>query len=164
MHALAEPIIGLQELSHSILATAIGDLSDADARMRSRGGTGPSIAWTVGHLCHFKLTMLAVLGQTRDNPFAAQFGEAGAGDGADYPSLDELAASYTELHNNVRDALGAAGDSLGAPLPAGGLHGESRTLDRILFLTWHEAYHIGGIGAIRREQQRPGIAELAAAS
>jgi hypothetical protein len=30
----------------------------------------------------------------------------------------------------------------------------------VLFLTWHEAYHIGAIGAIRREQGRPSIAEL----
>lgn len=164
MDALTAPILGLQELSRNILATAIGDLTDADAKLRSRGGAGPSVAWTIGHLCHFKLEMLELLGRSRENSFAAQFADAGASAGDDYPSLGELAASYNALHDDVRDALGAVGDRLTAPIPGRGNPGETRALDRILFLAWHEAYHIGGIGAIRREQQRQGIAELVAAS
>ena len=42
MDTLAHPIIALYGLSNGILATGIGDLSDQDARARSRGGTGPS--------------------------------------------------------------------------------------------------------------------------
>lgn len=164
MDTLAAPILGLQELSRNILATAIGDLTDADAKLRSRGGAGPSIAWTIGHLCHFKLEMLELLGQSRENPFAPRFADAGATEGDDYPSLDELAASYNALQDDVRDALSAAGDRLTAPIPGHGMHGETRALDRILFLAWHEAYHIGGIGAIRREQHRTGIADLVAAA
>lgn len=45
-------------------------------------------------------------------------------------------------------------------MPGGGPHDEKRILDTVLFLTWHEAYHIGAIGAIRREQGRKAIAEL----
>lgn len=164
MDTLAAPIMGLQELSRNILATAISDLTDADAKLRSRGGTGPSVAWTIGHLCHFKLEMLELLGQAREDLFATRFAHAGASAGDDYPSLGELAVSYNALDDDVRHALGAAGERLTAPIPGSGMHGETRALDRILFLTWHEAYHVGGIGAIRREQQRKGIAELVAAA
>ena len=45
-------------------------------------------------------------------------------------------------------------------MPGAGPHDEKRILDTVLFLTWHEAYHIGAIGAIRREQGRKAIAEL----
>jgi hypothetical protein len=45
-------------------------------------------------------------------------------------------------------------------MPDAGPHEERRILDTVLFLTWHEAYHIGAIGAIRREQGRKAIAEL----
>ena len=45
-------------------------------------------------------------------------------------------------------------------MPGGGPHDEKRILDTVLFLTWHEAYHIGAIGAIRREQGRKAIADL----
>ena len=54
MDALIRPIIALHGVSNSILATGIADLTDQDAKARSRGGTGPSIAWTMGHLCHYQ--------------------------------------------------------------------------------------------------------------
>jgi hypothetical protein len=164
MDAVARPIIALHGVSNSILATGIGDLTDQGAKTRSRGGAGPSIAWTIGHLCHFKIKMLGLLGQPRENPFTAQFEHTPASDGTDYPPLADLAASYAALSGDVCAALASAGDRLEAPMPGGGLHDEKRVLDTVLFLTWHEAYHIGAIGAIRREQGRTAIAELVSGS
>ena len=160
MDALIRPIIALHGVSNSILATGIGDLTDHDAKTRSRGGAGPSIAWTIGHLCHYKVKVLELLGQPRENAFAAQFEHTPATDGSDYPSLANLAASFSALNADVCTALAASVDRLDAPMPDAGPHDEKRVLDTVLFLTWHEAYHIGAIGAIRREQGRKAIAEL----
>jgi hypothetical protein len=142
------------------LATGIGDLTDDDAKARSRGGAGPSIAWTIGHLCHYKIKVLELLGQPRENTFTAQFEHTPASDGVDYPALAELAASFSALNSDVCAALASSGDRLEAAMPGGGPHDDKRILDTVLFLTWHEAYHIGAIGAIRREQGRQAIAEL----
>ena len=160
MDASIQPIIALQEISSSTLATAISDLTDQNAKTRSRGGSGPSIAWTIGHLCHHKIQMLGLLGQPRENQFTAQFEHTPASDGSDYPPLAELAANYSTLKAALCAALASSGDRLEAPMPGGGPHNEKRVLDTVLFLTWHEAYHVGAIGAIRREQGRKGIAEL----
>lgn len=160
MDALIRPIIALHGVSNSILATGIGDLTDTDAKARSRGGDGPSIAWTIGHLCHYKITVLGLLGQPRENAFATQFEHTPASDGSDYPSLQDLAVSFSALNADVCAALASSADRLEAPMPGGGPHDEKRILDTVLFLTWHEAYHIGAIGAIRREQGRKAIAEL----
>ncbi|MEQ1910887.1 MAG: DinB family protein [Vicinamibacterales bacterium] len=160
MDALTRPIIALHGVSNSILATAIGDLTDQDAKARSRGGDGPSIAWTIGHLCHYKIKVLALLGQPRENSDTDQFEHTPASDGSDYPSLADLAASFSTLNDDVCAALASSGDRLEAPMPGGAPHDEKRILDTVLFLTWHEAYHIGAIGAIRREQGRKAIAEL----
>ena len=160
MDASIRPIIALHGVSNSILATAIGDLTDQSARARARGGAGPSIAWTIGHLCHYKINMLGLLGQPRENPFTAQFEHKPATEGSDYPLLADLAASYSALSRDLCAALASSGDRLETPMPGGGPHDEKRILDTVLFLTWHEAYHIGGIGAIRREQGRKAIAEL----
>jgi uncharacterized damage-inducible protein DinB len=160
MDQLARPIIALYGLSNGILATAIGDLSEENARARSRGGAGPSIAWTIGHLSHYKIKVLQLLGQSRDNPFSATFEHAAATDGADYPSLAELAAGFSTLNTDLCNALASSKDRLEAPMPGAGLHDEKRILDTVLFLAWHEAYHIGAIGAIRREQGRKAIADL----
>jgi hypothetical protein len=160
MDASIRPIIALHEVSNGILTTSIGDLTDQSAKARSRAGAGPSIAWTIGHLCHYKVKMLALMGQPRENPFTAQFEHTPASDGSDYPSLSDLAASFAALNEDVCAALASSGGRLDAPMPGGGPHDEKSILDTILFLTWHEAYHIGAIGAIRRDQGRKGIAEL----
>ena len=164
MDALVRPIIALHTVSNGILATGISDLTDREARARSRGGTGPSIAWTIGHLCHYKIKVLELLGQPRENVFAAQFDGTPASDGSDYPPLAELAASFAALHADQCTALASSVDRLDMPMPGRGPHDEKRVLDTVLFLAWHEAYHIGGISAIRREQGRRAIAELVRAS
>src|SRR5262252_7665896 len=160
MNASIQPIIALHGVSNGILVTSIGDLSDQSAKTRSRGGAGPSIAWTIGHLCHYKIKMLGLLGQPRENPFTARFEHTPATDGSDYPSLSDLAASFSALNESVCAALASSGDRLEAPMPGAGPHDEKTILDTVLFLTWHEAYHIGAIGAIRRDQGRTAIADL----
>ena len=164
MDARIRPIIALHGVSNSILATGIGDLTDRDAKVRSRGGTGPSIAWTIGHLCHYKVKILELLGQPRKNTFTAQFEHTPASDGSDYPTLAALAASFSDLNGAVCTALASSADRLEAPMPGSGPHDEKSILDTILFLTWHEAYHIGAIGAIRRDQGRTAIADLVSRS
>ena len=159
MDALTRPIIALHSVSNRILTTAIGDLTEQDAKARSRAGTGPSIAWTIGHLCHYKVQVLELLGQQRENTFT-QFEHTPASDGSDYPPLAELAASFSDLDGDLCTALASSVDRLEAPMPGSGPHDEKRILDTVLFLTWHEAYHIGAIGAIRREQGRKAIADL----
>jgi uncharacterized damage-inducible protein DinB len=150
----------LYGLSNGILATSIGDLSDENAKVRSRGGAGPSISWTIGHLCHYKVKVLELLGQSRENPFSSTFEHAAATDGAEYPPLANLAASFSALNRELCTALASSADRLEAAMPGAGPHAEKRIIDTVLFLAWHEAYHIGAIGAIRREQGRKAIAEL----
>jgi uncharacterized damage-inducible protein DinB len=159
MDLLARPIIALYGLSNSILCTGIGDLSDENARARSRGGAGPSISWTIGHLCHYKIKVLELLGQSLENPFASTF-EHAATDGAGYPPLADLSASFSALNSELCTALASSADRLEAAMPGAGPHDEKRILDTVLFFAWHEAYHIGAIGAIRREQGHKAIAEL----
>jgi uncharacterized damage-inducible protein DinB len=156
----AGSIIALYGLSNAILATSIGDLSDRDAKERSRGGTGPSIAWTIGHLCHHKIQVLKLLGDDQDNPFASMFDERGATDGSDYMPLKELSARFAALNTEVCAALASSAARLERPMPGAGPHSEKPLVDTLLFLAWHEAYHIGGIGAIRREMGRPAISEM----
>ena len=160
MNDIARPIISLYGLTNGILATSIGDLTDEHAKVRSRRGTGPSIAWTLGHLCHYKIQALQLLGQSRENPFSSTFEHAAATDGSGYPPLADLAASFSGLNSELCTALASSAERLEAAMPGAGLHDEKRVIDSVLFLAWHEAYHIGAIGAIRREQGRTAIADL----
>lgn len=161
MDALARPIRALYDLSHHILATSVKDLTDADAHIRARADAGPSIAWTIGHLCHYKVQALGLLGHPKASPFAVQFDRTAASDGGDYPRLAALLESFAAGHRDLRAALDAASAAqLDAPMPGAGPHDEKRVLDTLLFLAWHEAYHIGSIGAIRKALGRKAISEL----
>jgi uncharacterized damage-inducible protein DinB len=160
MDTLARPIVALYGLSNGILATSVKDLSDQDAKTRIRAGAGPSVAWAVGHLCHYKVKALALLGQTRDNPFSALFNNAPASDGTNYPTLSELMASFSALNADLCGALASSAARLESPMPDAGPHDEKKVFDTILFMAWHEAYHVGSIGAIRKELGRKAISEL----
>lgn len=160
MDALARPIIALYTLSNGILATGIKDLSDQDAKTRSRSGTGPSVAWIIGHLCHYKVQTLGLLGHPRENPFASKFDRTPASDGSDYPALAELSSGFAALNAELCTVLESASARLESPLPGAGPHAESKVFDKVLFAAWHEAYHIGSIGAIRKDLGRKQIAEL----
>ena len=161
MESLVRPIAGQYALSHSILTTSVKDLSDQEARTRARGGSGASIAWTIGHLCHHRTQVLGLLGRPKESPFAARFGSTPASDGQDYPRLTELMASWAALHAELSAAFGAASaQQLERPMPNAGPHEEKKILDTVLFFAWHEAYHIGTIGTIRKELGRTAIAEL----
>ena len=161
MEPMARVIVAHYELSGGILATSAKDLSDGDAKTRSRAGSGPSIAWTIGHLCHYKVTMLRLLGRANTNPFAASFEHAAATDGSNYPTLAELLESFSTLNSELSAAVSeASAAQLDAPMPGSGLHDEKRVFDTLLFFAWHEAYHLGGIGAIRKDLGRKAISEL----
>ena len=161
MESMARSIVAQYGLSGGILATSVKDLSDRDAKTRSRAGSGPSIVWTIGHLCHYKVKMLQLLGRTTANPFAASFEHAAATDGSSYPTLAELLVSFSTLSSELSAAVSdVSAAQLEAPMPGSGPHDEKKVFDTLLFFAWHEAYHLGGIGAIRKDLGRKAISEL----
>lgn len=161
MDALVRPLVAHYGLSQGVMTTAVKDLSDADAKERTRSGAGPSVAWTIGHLCHWKIQMLGLLGRAKDDPFAASFDKAAATDGRDYPSLVSLMESWHALSVELIGALASASAAqVEAPMPGAGPHDEKKIFDTLLFFAWHEAYHLGAIGAIRKDLGRKAISEL----
>jgi uncharacterized damage-inducible protein DinB len=105
--------------------------------------------------------MLQLLGRAMANPFAASFEHTAATDGSNYPELAALLASFSRLNGELSAAVSdASAAQLDAPMPGSGPHDEKRVVDTLLFFAWHEAYHLGGIGAIRKDLGRTAISEL----
>ena len=85
----------------------------------------------------------------------------GASDGSDYPDIPDYRRQWEEVSAELESAIEAGhAESLDRITGSTEPHGEKTALDSILFLTWHEAYHVGAIGAIRKEFGYPGPAEL----
>jgi len=134
------------------------DMSDEDARKRARGGEGASLSWTLGHLCHYRCRVLRLLGA--DRPLDFEEYTKSAGDVANYPDLAELKRAWDALAEELDGALARITDEQLGATPEGGPP-KQRLLDTLVFLTWHEACHMGYVGGLRKELGYRATSELA---
>ena len=75
--------------------------------------------------------------------------------------VDAGARTWEALQADLQTALEQATEaSIRKTSGQEGPHGEQAVLDGLVFFTWHEAYHMGALGAIRKTLGLPGPAEL----
>ena len=158
-----ESVAGCLSTTNMLMPLVLGDLTDELARRRTRDGDGPSIAWAVGHMLDFRCQLIGLLGTSRASPFDVAFATSGATDGADYPTVAELRRHWKEIAVALAAALeGASEPTVRAAIEGGPFAGQP-VLDAVAFFTFHEAYHMGALGAIRKAMGLAGPAELAMA-
>ena len=137
----------------------VGDLSEAD--WKRQDGAGHTLRWIVGHLGATRLRMLEIAGlPPMTAPWTAAFGR-GTSD-ADVPdSLDMKAvvAAFHEAHQRLAarwEHLSA--EDLAKPLGRTLPDGTDTVGGALRFLVWHEAYHFGQLGLLRRLAGKGGLA------
>jgi uncharacterized damage-inducible protein DinB len=98
--------------------------------------------------------MMRLLGADTDNPFEAQFDRTvAATDGSDYPDIAELRKSWREISTRVFGVLNSVTDEqlLGPLSDVGAPHEEKNVLGVLVYVVWHEIYHVGQVGLIRTQ-------------
>lgn len=144
------PILESFKTTNFVLGVALSDLTEEVARRRLRPDGGPSIAWTIGHLIHFRIRILNLLGRPRQSIFEETFVKSGATDGHGYPDLQEFWRHWDEVQKELEEVLPTVtAEQLEAPLPGAAHEDPRQVFDVLLFLMWHEAYHVGQIGSLR---------------
>jgi len=163
MHPIARGLFEGFRYTHQSFELAVDDLDRGQLLHRTRGGSGPSILWHLGHLMHYRIIVLNRLGEPRESPYAASFGSEGATGGAEYPEIDALRSQWNALHAEVERAFENVSDAqLDATYRlADGRESERTLLQALGFFGWHEAMHMGGITVIRVELGVPSLAERA---
>ena len=151
MDNMIKPILASYRFSNFIMNLVLTDLTNEQATTRSRKGEGSSISWIVGHLLDFRCQAINLFGIEREREFKEMFRYAS--DGSDYPDIKELKEEWDKLHNEIEAAFAnITDDQITAPIKSeNSVHEEKTVLDVITFFMWHESYHIGVIGAIRKE-------------
>lgn len=152
MSELIRPIKEAVRFSDFFLELLTKDLPNELAVRRSRGTEGASISWVVGHLCQARVEMMKLLRKEIEDPFVEQFERTvPATDGSGYPDIDELRASWQQMSDQLRDVLDSVTDEqLTSALPeAGTPHEEKNVLGILVYIMWHEVYHMGQIGTMR---------------
>ena len=146
--------------TNMLMPLVLGDLTDELARRCTRDGEGPSIAWQVGHILDFRCQLITLLGTPKESPLGVPFATSSATDGADYPTVAELLRHWKQIEADLDAALEDAGEATIRRTVEGGFHVGRPTLDAVAFCVFHEAYHMGALGAIRKTLGLPGPAEL----
>lgn len=157
MSETAKTLMGTFGMTDFLVPLVLEDLTDDDARKRSRDGGGPSIAWMVGHLMHYRYYVMSMLGDERTGPYGETFTQD-ATDGSDYPTSAELQEKWAALATDFQATLMSKSEDEWEAAGAGA-HDEKSLRDQVTFFAWHEGYHMGALGALRKDMGYPGPAE-----
>ena len=161
MIPMLESVAASLGTTNMLMPLVLGDVSDTQSRQRTRDGAGPSIAWEVGHMLAYRCQLIQLLGTPKESPFVAAFSTTSATDGSDYPTVAEFREGWEQTRSELQQALDVATEATVRGAAAGpGPHAGRSVLDAVAFFVFHEAYHMGALGAIRKSIGLPGPAEL----
>lgn len=153
------PLAQLYDHNARILGALVGDFVDADWRVQDP--LGHDSRWIVGHLAATRLRLVGMVGLT---PMTAAW-QADFARGTSPKTLPqeldmaELLRSFHHAHRQLRSAWeGLTADILAQPLGYTLPDGSDTIGGALRVLAWHEAYHLGQLGLMRRLVGKPGLA------
>ena len=162
MSRLIQPLIDIFDFNTMTVSLVLADLDNEDAGRRMRQGEGSSITFLTGHLISTRHVMLQLVGAADDNPYLETFGtDAKPRDAEDYPDISELKSVWDGLTERFGSALTEAGDELLLSEPPSRYPVPDNTVrGALMFLAWHESYHVGQIGILRTELGYPAVRDV----
>lgn len=155
---LAATLVLQLRYTHGVVNRNLDGLDEDQARALPPEG-GSSANWVLGHLVHARNGMLAMLGRGPVlDPDVAEAYARGSRPGAEPAALADLLAAFDAAQEPLLEALPAAGaDVLDRPAPFSPRNDPDETVGSLLAgLLFHEAYHAGQLGVLRRRAGHPG--------
>ncbi len=158
MHDHIKSVADIYDFNTRIVAASLGDLSNDDAGRRWREGEGSSISFLLGHLLSSRVGMLKRFGETEDNPYAELFGGSAEPQDVDaYPTITELANGWDEVAARLSSTLAGLSEDQILASAEGFPVSDQTARGALMFMSWHESYHVGQIGLIRTEMGYPSM-------
>ncbi len=145
----------LYEAGHRVARQNLRDITHAESMQPPPGG-GNCINWVLGHLVATRQVVLRLAGEESwwDEERSRTYS---AGDDASWSPdralpLDVLVTDYDRSQDLLARALpGLSAEGMAAPALLGTVG------DTLAFLTFHEGYHAGQLGILRRVLGKPGV-------
>lgn len=141
--------------THAVVNTNLEGIAPELADRTPPGG-GNSLNWVLGHLVHSRNGCLRMLGQepvlpTGSLELYARGTTPGTGPGGALP-LDDLRQAFNAAQEGLVAGIAALDEAaLQAPAPFSPLDNPDETVGSLLAgLLFHESYHAGQLGTIRR--------------
>ncbi len=127
-----------------IFNNAFDNLTQEDALERPSERSN-HLNWLLGHILHCRYMLAGMVGVQLENPFGNLFWEPIAD--REYPGIDKIRDSFPVISEQLLTILSAFTDEELDAIPAP----DQPSLSEIIsFFAYHEAYHIGQLGYIRK--------------
>lgn len=141
----AAPIIQSFQMQTAFFGKSIDGISEESATKIINKDVN-HIAWIAGHIVSCRYMLCGMMGLQVTEPYPEIFGNLkGIQEATDYPPLSSLLETLNEVTEQLIKKLSEMDEEE--------LHKEAfggRLIDIILFFAYHEAYHIGQIGMLRK--------------
>ena len=156
---MLQPLALIFKLNNNLIARSLDGLSDEDV-WRQPSGSGNPIGWIIGHLTETRAGLLGDMGRPFDCGWSRAFQRGSALQGqTGYPARAAIEAAWKGTHAAMRDAFAnVTADRLAAPVSRRPVPGVESLADLIAFCGFHESYHVGQVGFIRKQLGHSSIA------
>lgn len=146
-----QPVTGILELNAALFRRALEGVDQASGERRPNDHTN-SLAFIACHALDARFNLMKLAGHERTNPWQTLFDEAtDISTMKEYPPLYEVLAEWDELHEATLACLAEMTTAeLDAESPARFPTEDRSILGGIAFLAFHEAYHVGQMGLVRK--------------
>jgi hypothetical protein len=118
-----------------------------------------AMLWVAGHIVQTRAQLLALLGEPFDTGWGALFNRgATIGDANAYPPRGEIERVMRDVSKRLQSKLAALDDEQLAQPPSMDLPGARTVADQVAGFAFHDSYHIGQMGYIRKALGYPALA------
>jgi hypothetical protein len=143
-HSKSETLRGMFLFQRGIFENALDGLSDV-AALKRISDTSNHMNWLLGHIVHCRFMLAGIVGIRESNPFGNTYW-SGIEEKA-YPNVSEVVLQMNSISEKLMAKLASLSDealdaTLGPDQPVLG--------DVISFFSYHEAYHLGQVGMVRK--------------
>ena len=154
-------VLGLMDVVDNLYAKALHGLDPAEATRTTCENANPMV-WMAAHLAQSRASLARLLGVEQEVPWPTLFKrDVPAPRSEEYPPLEEIRRAWETAGQALRTRLRAMGDGeLDADLQVKIPSTDGTLRGAIVFALFHEGYHIGQMGLVRRTLGKERIAQL----
>jgi hypothetical protein len=139
------------QMGSNFYTKALRGLDRAALTARPGPNSNPPL-WIAGHLLQFRTRLALVLGEDIVVPWEALFSTGSTvGDPSTYPEADDMLARWTDVTARLVRRLDTVTEEQLADRPIRRVPSTDGSLrGAVTLFAWHEAYHTGQLGYLRK--------------
>ncbi len=151
LHPALQPIALQLKLNAGLTKSALDGLSRADLWRRPTERNNPAF-WIFGHIVATRALFAAALGEPVEAAWVKQFARGAELAPEDqYPKIQEIERVSRDVDERLKKKFAALGTAeLSGPPTVTTLPGVKTLADQLAFFAFHESYHVGQLGFVRK--------------